>query len=329
MTVRLTIKNYRCFAAPATIEVKLFVAFVGPNNAGKSALVRFPLEFRDLFSQLGQGPTLLAAFKGSSQAFGQLRHVLDQDEVFSNLNANGIEIIIEVPTNAETNFAIKAKVLVNRTGRSWRAELFINENKVLAENIISLADTTIVVSDNRHIDLHTLLNFCQLLTNSLYIGPFRNIINVGANENYYDIQVGDRFVGDFRSRKTGSHKVSSNDIARLIEDIRRIFEYNQLSIEPSADDKTLHITANGKPYKQHELGAGLSQFVVVLANIAIRRQKLILIDEPELNLHPRLQLDFLTTLANYGAEGVWFSTHSIGLARSAADKVYSVQRRWR
>jgi energy-coupling factor transporter ATP-binding protein EcfA2 len=66
--------------------------------------------------------------------------------------------------------------------------------------------------------------------------------------------------------------------------------------------------------------------VIVLANAALKNPKWILIDEPELNLHPALQLDFLTTLAKYAEEGVWFSSHSIGLARSAAPKVYSVVR---
>jgi hypothetical protein len=52
-----------------------------------------------------------------------------------------------------------------------------------------------------------------------------------------------------------------------------------------------------------------------------------LIDEPELNLHPRLQLDFLTALGSYAEDGVWFSTHSVGLARAAAERVYSVIRK--
>lgn len=51
-----------------------------------------------------------------------------------------------------------------------------------------------------------------------------------------------------------------------------------------------------------------------------------LIDEPELNLHPSLQLDFLTTLGSYAREGVLLATHSIGLARAVAERVYSVRK---
>jgi hypothetical protein len=53
---------------------------------------------------------------------------------------------------------------------------------------------------------------------------------------------------------------------------------------------------------------------------------LILIDEPELNLHPALQLDFLNTLGSFASHGVLFATHSVGLARAASDAVYSVRR---
>lgn len=43
-----------------------------------------------------------------------------------------------------------------------------------------------------------------------------------------------------------------------------------------------------------------------------------------MNLHPALQIDFLTTLASYAPLGVIFATHSFGLARTAGDWVYSV-----
>ena len=44
------------------------------------------------------------------------------------------------------------------------------------------------------------------------------------------------------------------------------------------------------------------------------------------SLHPSLQLDFLTTLASYASDGVWFATHSLGLARSSGNQIYSFRR---
>jgi energy-coupling factor transporter ATP-binding protein EcfA2 len=73
------------------------------------------------------------------------------------------------------------------------------------------------------------------------------------------------------------------------------------------------------------MGAGLPQFIMVLANVAIKEPELLVIDEPELNLHPTLQLKFLEALAKY-AKHVIFATHSLGLAR-AAERVYSVTRK--
>jgi predicted ATP-dependent endonuclease of OLD family len=76
-----------------------------------------------------------------------------------------------------------------------------------------------------------------------------------------------------------------------------------------------------------ELGSGLAQFILVLANAATRRPppSFILIDEPELSLHPKLQIDFLTTLGEYATNGVLFATHSVGLARSCAEYIYSIR----
>jgi energy-coupling factor transporter ATP-binding protein EcfA2 len=74
------------------------------------------------------------------------------------------------------------------------------------------------------------------------------------------------------------------------------------------------------------MGSGLTQFILVLANVLIKMPSYVLIDEPELGLHPKLQLDFLTSLGKFSKSGVWFTTHNIGLARSSSQRVYSVSR---
>ena len=63
-----------------------------------------------------------------------------------------------------------------------------------------------------------------------------------------------------------------------------------------------------------------------MANLLVEKPVYILIDEPELNLHPMLQIDFLTTLGKYASKGVLFATHNIGLARVSAEYIYTVRK---
>jgi hypothetical protein len=61
---------------------------------------------------------------------------------------------------------------------------------------------------------------------------------------------------------------------------------------------------------------------MVLGNVAIKKPAMLIIDEPELNLHPSLQVKFLKVLAKY-SQHVVFASHSLGLARTA-EHVWSV-----
>ena len=141
--------------------------------------------------------------------------------------------------------------------------------------------------------------------------------------------MGQPFISEWRRRQSGHIIRENRAISNLSKDIERIFEFDDLQITPSEDETTFHVLVNREPYRISDVGAGLTQFVLVLANAAVRRPNFVLIDEPELNLHPALQLDFLTTLASYTKTGVLFSTHSIGLARSAAGSIAEPRRQAR
>ncbi len=330
MKVTLTIKNYRCFLQPATVEIRNgFSAFVGVNNAGKSTLMRFLLEFRQLISLIAPTGNFVSSISAPQRDFN-LQHVLDPEEVFSNLNESGIEFWFDFAYEAHEkspNLPLKVHFLVSRDIR-WCTDIITQQTRVSLGSRGQTFTLRNLLKINEQVDVNLtpLFEITSKLFNSLYIGPFRNTINIGTKSDYLDIEIGEAFITRFRTLKTGANKRHSAAITRLTADIRRIFEFDSFNIEPSDDNKSLHITINGKPYKQHELGSGLTQFILVLVNASIKAPKYILIDEPELNLHPRLQLDFLTTLGNYSSEGIWFSTHSIGLARSAAEKIYAVRR---
>lgn len=331
MKTQLTIKNYRCFVQPVTIDISTgFTGFVGVNNAGKSTIMRFLLEFRPLFQLIGNTGNFHNTFFRNSQQISPIE-VLDQEEVFSNLNSDNIEFWFDFHyEEGEKNETSPSKVLFTLDRNFyWRTQIYIEDELIpIHQGNFDVQDTMLVwqPSPRRAVDLSEIFRLGRVLSNTLYVGPFRNTINIGTRTNYLDIQIGEAFIKQFRNLKTGNTKKSNAAINRLTEEIKEIFSFNTLDISPADGDESLHITVNNQPFKQHELGSGLSQFIIVLANASIKRPAYILIDEPELNLHPSLQLDFLTTLGSYASEGVWFSTHSIGLARSSAEKVYSVQK---
>jgi len=337
MQVELTLKNYRCFsdAKPARISIQNgFTAFVGVNNSGKSSLLRFFYEFRDLFNQLSQPDVLRQALQGSTRAFNFGASVLDLEEVFCNTNNRDLEIhfafTAESGSKQTSPPGPQGLVVTIPRGRNvWGAQIYLADGPLIAEasTIGITQDSILQVGGEDRAQLAAVFRVSKSLANTLYIGAFRNVLNVGTNTSYFDIVVGQAFVQTWRRFKTGNIKRQSNATYKLMEDIKHIFELESLDINASDDEQTLQIYIDGQSYMLPELGSGLAQFIIVLASAATRDQKpsFILIDEPELNLHPSLQLDFLTTLASYAREGVLFATQSIGLARASADRIYSLR----
>jgi AAA domain, putative AbiEii toxin, Type IV TA system len=158
----------------------------------------------------------------------------------------------------------------------------------------------------------------------MYIGPFRNAINVGAGD-YFDIRIGDAFIAQLHDLKSGPSPQANEAIYRMTRELQRIFGFDELEINPTREG-TLQLNIDGFSYRSSEIGAGFAHFLLVAANVLTRQPTLLLIDEPELNLHPALQLDFLLLLGSYAPGGVVFATHSLGLARAGAERVYCVTR---
>lgn len=334
MQIEIILKNYRCSpdSKPAHITIqKGFTAFVGINNSGKSSLLKFFYELRSLFRILtSTSNSLLEALQSKPQAFAIAPSISDNAEVFCDTNTRDLQIRIRIiPEGMDVErgsapISEQIVLTIPRGANTWTAGLYSSDGSLKDINIqgfretkLRIAPTSGEASRQSEVELAHVFQACQILSETLYIGPFRNAINIGTKQDYFDIQVGQAFVQVWRGYKTGNVKRYSEAAYRLTEDIRHILGFDGLEINPSPDDQTLQIFINGKSYKLPELGSGLTQFILVLANAVTKQPSYILIDEPELNLHPSLQLDFLTTLASYAREGILFGTHSIGLARAA------------
>jgi predicted ATPase len=226
-----------------------------------------------------------------------------------------------VPRSNGTPYRARIKIAGN-----WLDEMShtVNVERLRIENDYIRTDEALLAN------WRPLADALTMLANTFYIGPFRNALNLTqANDSpYFDIAIGQNLISQWQNMQSGLSNKLSELAHNVTTDISNIFRFNELQFISSPDHQTVQVMANGHSYKLTELGSGLAQFFLVFANIAgqERRPSYILIDEPELNLHPSLQLDFLVSLASYATHGIVFATHSVGLARTIAHPIYSVYR---
>lgn len=327
----ITLKNYRCFEdALPLLRFPIrggFTGILGANNSGKSTILKFFYEFRNLFRNLSEPQEFNQYFLGDGRAFRLPDNIFEYEEMFSNRNTRDliVDFDFEVSDDSGASVHVTLTVVVQRLRQLAKASAKVNGHPLDAKSVALVAQSEGMLvykwNDGPELNLKQFLDEMRCLASGMYIGPFRNIINVGSNDSYFDVKCGQAFITEWHGQKHGNISRIRDEIYNVCRDIRHIFDYDDFDVDASADGRSLDVRINGKGYKLPEIGAGLTQFIFVLGTASITRPSYIFIDEPELNLHPSLQLDFLTSLASYASEGLIFSTHSYGLARSVAERV--------
>ncbi|MFH1161998.1 MAG: AAA family ATPase [Candidatus Jorgensenbacteria bacterium] len=324
---KFTVKNYRCFSDEHPLELVLrdgFTAFIGPNNSGKSFVLKFFYEFRAIWNFLLNQDNLNRLLGGVT--FGvDFTGIVDKEEVFYKFSKRNIQIELRIG-EIKLSFAISKRDASNANIGDFK--ISIKDQEVPIGNAsVSFSSKVLNYSGptfSGQADISYLLNLLNALAKCIYIPSFRNAINIGAEGKYFDISVGSAFIDTWHQWKVGPYAWQSQKIQDITEHIRKLFGYSSLEINASPQLKTLKLVINGQVYKLPEVGSGITHFVLVLASVGLASPSFILIDEPEENLHSALQQKFLMSLASYCEEGVLFATHSLGLARSMGDRIYSV-----
>lgn len=324
MEIELTIKNYRCFtdAKPARFVLRPgFTALLGSNNSGKSTLMKMLFELRDVFSMVSTSEVLSRALglevQKSGGTFGRaIEHHKLSSDAFSNLNERPITITCSIrhpKRTGETSIDIQ---LGRYDSKSQQGELSFSRSERSKREVEDGAFQT---------RLKSVAEAMSILSRCYFIGPYRTA-HRGGSGTINDVKIGNDLIKQWGNHKTGADKVANKIAIKLEREIQRVFRFNQFQINAASSGSELRIVVNGETYNLDELGTGLSQFITIYGNVAFAKPSFVLIDEPESNLHPSLQLDLLTGLGKFSTHGVVFSTHSIGLARSSSDFIYSVQR---
>ena len=163
------------------------------------------------------------------------------------------------------------------------------------------------------------------LESSLYVGSFR-AATFQTSAKHYDISIGNQFVQEWDSWANGTDVAKRRSTEELRKELQNLFGYEHLTIQVPQQKDCLILNTDDGSFRLDELGVGISHFIVVLINALILSPGFILIDEPETGLHPRLQETFVRTLASKARLGTIASSHSVGLARSVADRIYTLTR---
>ena len=330
-TSTLILRNYRCFNwefAGILVFGHGFTAYVGQNNSGKSAALRSVYELRNFLNLIFN----CFAQSGNFQVQTQFLGVSDPSELANDSEPTKFQFEIEVPKRSSEYLdawvAFKATFEVNTSTQTC---LPIKVGICKDDEEVSLTyqhirqggsnQRYLVPLEGRKVDYTPLVEFSQELAAAKYYPAFRNAINEGAS-NYYDVPVGTALVTAWDNWKAGSMRAHKMAISRVENEIAQLLGFSSLQINADQSGKTLDLIIDGKPHKLYEVGAGVAQLIILLAAALVSKPPYILIDEPELSLHPSLQLNFLSTLASYTKNGVLFSTHSIGLARSTAQRIF-------
>lgn len=319
--MKITVRNYRPFGASHPLELEIkdgITALVGKNNSGKSFVLRFFHEMKPLFTWL-----LNNQFNTGQTQYGVSFNVSHPLEVFHKHNNMGINMAIEASQ-------VKLSVEIQRGNAPLisKIDLVVDGTKVENGSLVrkdndghKLLDRNSTVIKKMRPDA---LKFLETLLSMTYFPAFRNTVNVGANADYYGMKIGSAFIQAWHNLSTNADPTMRNYCNQISEDLRELFNYKKFEVRSAMETNTMIIQINDDSYPLTDLGAGITQFILVFVNAAIQRPNYLLIDEPELNLHPKLQIDFINRLLKYTKNGILLATHSLGLAHSVAERIYSV-----
>jgi ABC-type lipoprotein export system ATPase subunit len=340
--ITLTISNYRCFSEDAPAKFTLspggLVAFVGLNNAGKSTLLRFFYELRAVFSQLalnGVGP-----FMGNPVGMGEAYPPQsDPSDIFFNGNDHPCVVEVEIPIDETLQHPVKQvdrlRITIPRSERNARIEAFAGPEQVAPSPEAKSVSNDGYVENHKKagqgtqmFSIAAITTAMRCLTKTCYLPAFRNTLPGKSVPPLFDMQVGGAFNESWRGMKGGTNRGQQNLAIEVEGQLAEMFEFGQLHIQNSSNDASLQLTIDRRPFRMDELGAGLTHVLLVLTTLMIRRHEIeiILVDEPEINLHASLQLKFLQAIQEHATHSVVFATHNLFLARAAGASVYSVAR---
>ena len=324
----ITFKNYRCFEDVAPAQFRFgpgLTAFVGPNNGGKTTALKSLYELKGVLALTGDWNSIQRSIPGQ-QNTAAIPGGGDSTDIFTNPHDRALTVEVEVSDPSASEISRWVLKGVRPSGQVWMGEAYVGPDghkivQHIGESNYSLANGKTVT-----VDIRPWSELTALVSELRYVGSFRHALSVSGGITDA-LPIGTDFIREWSSWQGGNNRQNNIRAQNVMRDVARLFGYKSLNIAVTPDQQDLMITADDRPLRLRELGGGIAHFLIVLGVLTMHPSSMVLIDEPELNLHPALQAEFLMNIAERTKmHAVIFSTHSLGLARSTAQRIYSLRR---
>ncbi|MDX6766293.1 MAG: AAA family ATPase [Candidatus Methylacidiphilales bacterium] len=339
MNMEIQVRNYRCFneAHPAVLRIhRGTTALIGANNAGKSTLLRLFYELRPLFAKLAESPAVWAALLNESIPLPQPLEVEDREAILHRhargdlvLNIRVLDCDLSARKPDPRPYIVPGEIDLVVSRKNFRVIARVDGARGRFQVVDARGSHARLTGGEAAlitVSWPVLQELFGSLADSLYIGPYRALRPFPEEDHSYDLQLGASFFKKFL-RVHETEKARFNEGARRLErDMRSIFQFKKFEVAVLGRPAALFFDINGERYRIDELGSGVGQVFLILAHAHLLRPAYVFIDEPECHLHPSIQAEFVTALNGYARKALFLATHSMGLARSAGDRIYQVVR---
>jgi hypothetical protein len=205
----IQLMNYRCFSGEAptnwTFNGDVLTSFVGPNNAGKSTLLRFFYELRPVFAILAQPAQIgnLIIHRNMGLAF---HGVGDAAEIPSFQSTGPVILEFSISVDREADLS-RVRLTMDRVTSAWGARVWTGPGYKELTIQAGQGFPGQVHTSNGTVPLQTeeFTAWMQcLISRIIYLPAYRNLINQGGGV-HYEIAVGQDFIKLWDSWKNGDN----------------------------------------------------------------------------------------------------------------------------
>ncbi len=302
--MKIRIGNYRNipFDNPLEFEIKEGITFVlGPNNVGKSNLINFFFDFRPIFS----------AENLDQQHTPNFNLKISGDKFFDQLvNRRSTKEVIFLEISNDENHTVCYSVYP-------RDDKNMHSNNLKVD--VTFKNVGVNTTELRGL-FSTIKNF---FSKTLIVGVYRTPLAV-ASGGSLDLDIGSAFINTWIDWADNGDIKKMKKMLQLKEELRALFNFKKFDLRVDKEKSNFIVSKDDGDFLLKELGSGLGQFILILSKALMIEPSYIFIDEPETSLHPKMQEIFIRALAAKSEKGVFAVSHSVALARSVSDYIYTI-----